>query len=612
MGVLPHFIPPCNTIVVTSPTFLEFWTDVRRDLCDFQPVSPWDEMGGTPAAAQESVQSRFVNGVLRRSGARPTLGAPFRRTMWKGFRQGLRRDSLAMLRAAALLLTCAVTALTAAACGSSASSGEGDPAALVPAGAPIYAQAAIQPEGERRDDALAAIGKVMRTDDPAGELRELIDKELAEDGLTWEKDFAPWLGEEAGIWASDLGADVPNFAAIVQTTDVEKARAAVQRFKETGDETFTKKSHAGTDYEVNTEGMAVGFVDDFLVLATEAAFKRTADMAEGGDSLADSDRYKDTLDDLEDDRLGNFYLDTKQLMDAALAEDPEAAQQLQQFKSIFQFDKLGPTAGSLQADGDRIALDTVTTGLPEGAVKTATALLGGSGSELLGELPGDAWGAFAVPKVGEAAKSLFSAFAGAIGGAAVSAQLKQQTGLDLEQDVFSWIGDVGVFVRGASEPELDGALVIQSTDDGKASAAFGKIVGLIGKEEGAKPDPVQIDGAESAFSFTTPDAEKPIVLARGSGKVVAAYGEYAAKAALSSSQKLGDSELYGDAKDALGDAEPSLLLSMPAIVTLVDAIGEADADWDKAKPYLESLNAIASGGKVDGDKAKSRFVVTLK
>ena len=93
---------------------------------------------------------------------------------------------------------------------------------------------------------------------------------------------------------------------------------------------------------------------------------------------------------------------------------------------------------------------------------------------------------------------------------------------------------------------------------------------------------------------------------------MAAYGEEAAKAALSPSAKLGDSELYGDAKDALGDAQPSLLLSMPAVITLVDAIGEADADWDKAKPYLETFGAITSGGTVDGDKAKSRFAVTLK
>ena len=356
-----------------------------------------------------------------------------------------------MLRAAALLFTCAMTALTLAACGESASGGEGDPAALVPAGAPVYAQAAIQPEGDRGDNALAAIGKVMRTNDPAGELRKLVDKGLAEDGggLTWEKDFAPWLGEEAGVWASNLQAETPSFAVIVQTTDVETAQAAVERFKREGDETFTKRTHGDVDYEVNTEGMAVGFVDDFLVLATEDAFKRTADMAKGGESLADADRYKDAIGDLEEDRLGQFYFDTKAITDAALAEDPEAAQQLEQFKALFPFDKLGPTVGSLQADGDAITVDTITTGMPEGAVKTLTALLGGSGSELIGELPGDAWAAFAVPKVGEAAKSLFSAFAGALGGAAVTAQIKQETGLDLEQDVFSWIGDVGVFVRGA-------------------------------------------------------------------------------------------------------------------------------------------------------------------
>jgi Protein of unknown function (DUF3352) len=519
-----------------------------------------------------------------------------------------------MLRATALLLTCAMTALTVAACGSSASGGEGDPAGLVPASAPIYAQAAVGPEGDLREDALAAIGKILRTDDPAGRLRELIDEEFAKegDGLTWEKDFAPWLGEQAGIWASDLEADEPSFAAIVQTSDVEQARAAVQRFKEAGDESFSKRSHAGVDYELNTEGMAVGFVDDFLVLATEGAFKRTADMSEGGDSLADSDRYKDSLGELEEDRLGSFYFDSKLLVDTALESDPASAEELEQLKAIFPYDKLGPTAGSLQADGESIAIDTVTTGLPEGPARELLALFGGSGSELVGELPGDAWGVFAVPKVGEAAKTLFTSFAGALGGAAVSAQLKQATGLDLEQDVFSWIGDVGVFVRGASEAELDGALVVQSTDDGKASAAFGKIVGLIGKQEGTTPDPVQIDGAESAFSFTTPDAEKPIVLARGSNRVVAAYGEAAAKEALSPSTKLGDSELYGDAKDALGDSQPSLVLSMPAVITLVDAIGEADADWDAAKPYLETLGAIASGGSVDGDKAKSRVAVTLK
>jgi hypothetical protein len=519
-----------------------------------------------------------------------------------------------MLRAVALRFSCAVLALTAAACGQSASSRDGDPASLVPASAPVYAQVAVQPSGQRRDDALAAAGKLLRTDDPAGKLRELIDKQLAEEdaGVTWERDFAPWLGEEAGVWATNLEGERATYAVIVSTKDAEAAKAALPRLRGRAKE-FSKHTHGGVEYEIDEESStAYAIVDDFVVIGSEDALKRTIDMRDGGETLADSDRYTNAMDDLANDRLGQFYVDSKALVDAALKQDPASAQELEQFKAFLPFDKLGPIAGSLQATGDSVAVDTVLTGLPDGPLRALNQLFSG-GTELMPALPGDAWGAFAVPKVGDAAKSVFSSFAGAIGGAAVAAQVKQATGLDLEQDVFSWVGDTGVFVRGASEPALDGALVIESTDDGKASAAFGKIIGLIGKEAAVNPEPIRLPGAESAFSLAAPDIEKPIVLARGKGRVVAAYGQEAATAALDPATKLGDSELYGDAKDALADGmEPGFLLSMPAVITLVDAIGEADADYADAKPYLETLGAITTGGTVDGDTAKSRIAVTLK
>jgi hypothetical protein len=520
-----------------------------------------------------------------------------------------------MPRAVALTFTCAVLALTTAACGQSASGGDADPASLVPADAGIYMQAALRPEDERREDALAAAGKALRTDDPAGKLQQLFDEALADEGedLTWARDFAPWVGEEAGLTVSDLQADEPSFAFIVATKDADAAQATIDKAARTGDTKFTRRSYEGIDYQLGDDGTAVGLVDDFVVIATEKAFKRTADMRDGGKTLADSDRYKDAVDDLEDDRLGLMFFDTRTLIDASLAGDPESAAQFEQFKSFLPLDKLGPTVASLQADAEAIVVDSATTGVPEGPFRTLVELTSGGKTELMADLPGEAWGAFALPKLGETAKTLFSSFAGAIGGAAAAAEVKRSTGLDLEQDIFSWIGDAGVFVRGASEPELDGALVIQSTDDGKASAAFGKIVGLIGKEGGVRPEPVQVEGAESAFSVRSLDTDKPIVLARGTGRVVAADGEEAAKTALDPATKLGDGELYGDAKDALeDDMEPGFLLSMPAVLELVDAIGEADADYDKAKPYLETLSAIASGGTGDGDTVRSRLAVTLK
>jgi hypothetical protein len=520
-----------------------------------------------------------------------------------------------MLRAVALTFTCAVMAITAVACGQSASGGDANPASLVPADAGLYLEAAVRPEGDRRGNALAAAGKVLRTDDPAGRLEQLFDDALANEGedFTWARDFAPWVGEEAGMTVSDLEAAEPSFAFVLTTTDAEAAKAAIEKAARSGETTYSKRSYDGIDYQVDDDGTAVGLIDDFVVIATEKAFKRTADVRDGGKTLADSDRYKSAIDDLADDRLGLMFVDMKTLIDASLAKDPESAAQFEQVKQFLPLDKLGPTVASLQADGDAIVVDSATTGVPEGPFRTLIELTSGAKTELMADLPGDAWGAFALPKLGETAKTMFSSFAGAIGGAAAAAEVKRSTGLDLEQDIFSWIGDAGLFVRGATEQELDGALVIQSTDDAKASAAFGKIIGLIGKEAGARPDPIQLEGAESAFSLTTPGAEKPIVLARGEGRVVAAYGEEAAKAALDPATQLGDSELYGDAKAALEDGmEPGFLLSMPAVLELIDAVGETDADYDKVKPYLETLNAITSAGKVDGDTAKSRIAVTLK
>jgi len=519
-----------------------------------------------------------------------------------------------MLRATALSLTCAALALFAASCGESASGGDADPASLVPAGTALYAEVAVQPTGERRDDALAAAGKILGTGDPAGELSRLIDEALAKEpgGLTWEKDFAPWLGEEVGVYAANLEAEEPSFAAIVATTDAEAARAAIQKFKETGEGTYEKRSHGDVDYELNEDGTAAGMVDDFLVLATEDLFKRTVDMRDGGDSLADADRYKEAVEDTSDS-LAHYFVDTKTLIDLALKQDPTAAAQFEQFRSFLPVDKLGPVTGAFDADGESLAFDTVLTGVPEGAFRQLASLWAGGETELLGDLPGDAWGAYAFPKLGEGAESLFNTFAGALGGAAIAGQFKQETGLDLKQDIFSWVGDAGLFVRGTTMAELDGAFVIQSTDDARAEAAFGKLIGLIGKEAGAAPAPLQLEGAAQAFKIAAPGAEQPIVLARGEGRVVAAYGEAAATAAIQPDTELAGSDLYSGAEEVLGDGlQPAFVLSVGDAIALADAVGATDPEFDEARPYLERLGTVVSGGQAEDDTIRSRVGVSLK
>ncbi len=502
-----------------------------------------------------------------------------------------------------------------AGCGGPAAGGEDDPATLVPANAPIYIQAAVRPSGDRADGVHDALVKIMRTDDPGGKITALLDESLADDHLDWDRDFAPWVGEEAGIWLSDAAissstdADTPA-AAIIQVTDEGAAAKSLPRIQGNG----TQKSYKGVEYWVDVDdGTVAGLVDGFVVVGTEAEFQRTVDAA-NGDTLSESSRYRDAVDELPGDRLGFWFLDLPRLIDIAAKQDPASAQQLEQARAFVPFDKLGPLVGSVQADGSSVTVDSVLTGVPDGVLRQLAGLYEAGDSSLLESMPADAWGGLAVPDVGEHSRALLSAGAGAIGAAAISAQLRQATGLDVDADLFSWMGDMAFFVRGETVDTLDGALVVESTDDDRAAAAFGKIVGVIAKQAGAgTPQPVQIDGAESAVAFAAPDAPAKVVLARGKGRVVVALGERAAADGLGTEATLGSSELWKGAEGVLGDDySPSLVLSMPAILKLVEASSSGDADFQAAEPYLEAFGTIAAGANADDDKLSSRFGVSLK
>ncbi len=514
------------------------------------------------------------------------------------------------MRTAFLTTSCVALALGFAACGSdeSGSGGDADPASLVPAAVPLYVEATIRPEGEQRDDVLAAAGKIMRTDDPAGRIRELVDESFEDDNLSWERDFAPWIGERAGAWATDLAGEEAKVVGIIAVRDEDAAAKALPKLQDDG----KRASYEGSDYIIDDSGNAAGLVDGFMVVGELEGFRAVVD-AQDGEKLAEAERYGDVVDELDDDRIGHYYMDTRAIIDAAVKADPATAAELEQVKAFLPVDELGPIAGSLSADGEGIHLDQILTDVPDGPLRRIATLFVGGESDLLPEMPGDAWAAMALPEAGQGARELVNSFGGLIGGAAVNEQVKRATGLDLEADVYSWLGDVGAFVRGTTQEELGGALVLQSTDDDRAASAFGKFAGLIGRQTGIAPEPVKVEGAEQAVAIAAPDAPEQLVLARGEGRMVFAYTADAAADALSSDSKLGDSEAFGAAEEILGDdMAPSFVLSVPAVIELVDAFGQATAEFEEARPYLEAFDTVATGGSSDDGTIHSRTAVTLK
>ncbi len=513
----------------------------------------------------------------------------------------------------AVLLALISLSLLAAGCGGSSASGGDDPAGAVPANAAVYADATLRPDGQLREDALAAAGKILRTADPQAEIDELVEKAFAESEdpkLDYRKDVAPWLGEKVAIWAAPTGGDDEFRGAVVASAkDEEAAQAAIDRAVADSDKTFSARDYKDVSYKASDDS-AAGVVEGFAVFGTEPEFKRTVDAVKG-DGLDSDERFQKAMDRLEDDRLGSFYLDFKALVDQSARNDPEAAEQLEQAKRLFPIDRIGPVAGAFVADGERLAVDT-TAEIPEDALPAG---LAGGTTPLLGELPGESWLAFGSPDFGPSLKSIYQRAAGAFGGAAIENQLRQELGLDLQEDVFSWVGDIAVFARGTTMDALDGGVVIEVTDSGKAEAAFGKLVGLAQSQAGVNARPVKIDGAETAFEAAAPGTPKPVVAARSSDRVVIALGREAAAAGLGGGggSKLADSPQFAAAKSVLGDdVEPSFLLAMPAVLQLVQATGNADAEYEKAKPYLEAFGVLAGGAGRDGDVARSRVAAQLK
>ncbi len=214
-------------------------------------------------------------------------------------------------------------------------------------------------------------------------------------------------------------------------------------------------------------------------------------------------------------------------------------------------------------------------------------------------------------------KSIYDALAGAFFGATLSSQFKQETGLDLQQDIFSWIGDTAVYVRGSDLAALDGAVVIQATDAAKAKAAVTKIVGVIDRQaSGFAPfEPTTLDGAEVAYSAAIPGTPRPVVIAVGKGRVVIAYGEKAATDGLEAGDKLGDTEGFKRAKEALGGkADPASHLSAGPVIKLLEATPDVTSHpaVGKAKPYLETIESVVEGAEKKGDRLRSRTAVLLK
>jgi Protein of unknown function (DUF3352) len=515
-----------------------------------------------------------------------------------------------MRRPAVLLLLLSLLVLAGCGGGSAGSGGgDADPAEVLPTSSVFYVEGVVRPEGDQQDAVDALLQKVMRTDDPGAKLEKLFDDAVQEDepGVSYQKDIAPWLGQRIGVTATNLAADEPGYVLAVATKDADKAadflNAQSKRDKAerhtSGDVTYWLDDEDG-------DATYVGVIGDFVVAtSTEADFKR-AIKTEDGDGLDSVERFSDAMDELPDDRMGALWIDPKSFGDLVAAKSDPSAKGI--FDSVIGSAK--PITAALIADDDAASIESRAE-VPKDADKGLQALSASSPTELLKSLPGDAWAALGAGKLGEGFQTALNTFGGGIGSAVIAGQVRQATGLDLDKDVLSWIGDVAFYVRGTSLRDIGGAVVVSVTDEAKARSALPRLIG-VARQNGAPFSPVSLGDADQAFSAPVPGAPGPVVVARKGDRLVIALGESTAKAALSPGETLGDSGLYDRAKDSIDGLDPSFFIDAGPMVQLIEENASDEPDFAKAKPYLEMLDVIAAGSKREGDTVRSRFTVKVK
>ena len=513
-------------------------------------------------------------------------------------------------RSVLLILVLAALSALAAGCGSSSSGrgGDSDPAAAIPATAPIYAEATVQPDGKLGDDVTAVLKKILRTDDPAAKLKGLLDKSGKQDGVTYDKDIAPWLGQRVGVGVTGLSGSKPAFVVVAGSKDDAKARAALKK----GRTATIKRTYKGVDYSYDPkEQTASAAFGGRAVFGTESGVKSAID-ATKGQSLAEANGLRAAREKVASERAGFAYFDVQGLLrlvqQGAAAKDPQIGAALQAFGGALP----KTIAAALEADPDLIRVDAVSIGTPKSASS------GKSGADAVAKLPGDAFVGVGIADIGasinRSLKTLGGSGLGGVGLEAVLRQVKEKTGLDVRQDLLSWMGDGALYVAGDSVASLHGALVVTSTDPARTKVAITKLQRLARASGGrAKVRSLSASGTDAGFSIASP-GQPEVDVALAGDKFVVGVGKDAIAQAVKPSGSLGENPAFTAAQDKLGDGiRPAFFLDMTKLTSLIGSKAGSDPSFAKAKPYLDTFSALVGGAKDEGDGVtRARFAVTLK
>ena len=483
-----------------------------------------------------------------------------------------------------LVLSLFAACLLAAGCGGEDSGGD-DPASVLPAGSPLVVELSTGPDSRQGQAALEFAERVDPGDRDLGKLLEgSLDEEF--EGYSYAKDVKPWLGQVAV--AVDGFEEFQGVVAL-EVRDEEAARAFVKKVSQ--DDKYVDRTYENVSYQTDPDGTAQGFVDGYLVVASdEARFKRAIDASQGKGALTDDAKYKQGTGRAPDERLALGYVELDPLV--ALLEQSEAlAPQVQEAISQAPGLGTGQTAvAALVAREDRLILETAGDANAAGVADPGPDVA---------SLPASAWIAAAGPVAGPGflvglEQGLLTAD-GTRDAAAALDRLKLRAFLE-------GLKRVSVHFGGTEVTSLSGGLKLTGDDEQAAAAVVGRVAGEVRRLAGPN---VRVQTAGSTATLTAGPY---------TARLAAEGKDLSLELGRPSSERLEDRPAFQDAVEALdlSGATHSVFVDFPELAKLVANLAPDDPQTRLAIDVLDGLDALIGGTAKDGETLRARFVLTLR
>ena len=369
-----------------------------------------------------------------------------------------------------------------------------------------------------------------------GDPREKIVKAILDDedgdfcgGLTWEKDFAPWLGQKAAVAGVDVD-DSPRPVVVVQVKDADAAQKAFDKFNGCDD---------------SSDDAAYSISGDWALLGQDQKAVNEIAKEAGSSSLADDKDYKNWTGQIGDQGVMTLYASPKagELIGKAIKKYPSMLGDLTGqggIPSSPSGDDSGWAAGPEdQGDGGvpsspenllnscsglfssasgaadyyekafaNFGGGAATVRFSDGGVELESAVDSGKTSSasddaagLVTSLPSDTAAAVGVSVGDHPVESALDSLAAICGSgfdvSSLEKQISQMTGLDFPTDLDTLLGDgVAVSVGGDFDPsainnpaDLPAAIKVKGDPDeiekvvGKISDSLGGASGVLGTDK---------------------------------------------------------------------------------------------------------------------------------